>query len=191
MDVPEQGKKPKKTVEKYGFIIEPVGSVAERNHMVNLKSNNLSQKNMDPGQMTLVAMFEYMIGNTDWSVPGRHNMKILKALEFEKPLPYPVPYDFDYTGMVDADYAAPREGLPIRSVRDRYYLGICLPEEHMYHARKLFLEKKDELFRIIQKFPYLDNYEKKYMTKYLKGFYDILESESSFRYNIVDRCKSK
>ncbi len=188
-DKPEAGKKPRKPLEKYGFIIEPVGSVAARNNMVDLKNDRLSMKDMDPQQMTLVAMFEFMIGNTDWSIPGRHNMKLLKSMDFDKPMPFPVPYDFDYSGLVDADYAVPQQGLPITSVRQRFYLGLCLPEKYTDAVRKLFLQKKKDIFRVVREFPYLDKHDKKQVVQYLNGFYNILEKDSSFRFNIVNNCK--
>ena len=189
VDVPENAKKkPRKPFVKYGFIIEHIKSVAERNNMVALKLENLGQSSMDKDQMALVAMFEFMIGNTDWSIAGLHNLKILKAMEFDKPNPYPVPYDFDYSGLVDTEYAIPHENLEIQSVRERIYRGICLPEVHVDKAREIFLNKKDALFKVIDDFQYLDKKEKEYMKKYLESFYNIIESDKSFKYNILDNC---
>ncbi len=190
VDMPDPDRKPRKTLEKYGFIIEPTESMVQRNGMVELKLDHLLQKLMEPQQMALVAMFEYMIGNTDWSVSHRHNIKILKSYKFDDPNPYPVPYDFDYSGMVNTGYAIPRAGLNITSVTERHYLGLCLPEKYLNNTRALFLKKKEVLFRIIAEFTYLDKVEKKRMTKYLKGFFDILESDSSFKYNIQRKCKT-
>ncbi len=188
-DKPEEGKKPRKAEEKYGFIIEPVGSVAKRNGMINLKLDNLTQQDMDTAQMSLVAMFEYMIGNTDWSIPGRHNMKLLKAMDYHRPRPYPVPYDFDYSGFVNADYAVPQEGLPISSVQQRYYLGICVPERYTDAARELFLKKKKDILGVLEDFPYLGKHEKKQAIRYIEDFYDILGSDGSYRFNIVNGCR--
>ena len=63
-----------------------------------------------------------MIGNTDWSVPNQHNCKVLSGMNIEhSDLGTIVPYDFDYSGLVDADYAVPYEGLALESVRERRY----------------------------------------------------------------------
>ncbi len=64
--------------------------------------------------MDRMAIFNYMIGNTDWSVPNQHNVRILSQSNAERPnLGIIVPYDFDYTGLVNADYAVPIEQLGI------------------------------------------------------------------------------
>lgn len=189
VDVPENPKKkPRKPFVKYGFIIEHINSLAERNKMVVLKLENLGQKSMDKDQMALVSLFEFMIGNTDWSIAGLHNLKIIKAMDFTKPNPYPVPYDFDYSGLVDTEYAIPHEDLGIESVRERVYRGVCLPEVNVEKARNLFLNKKDTMFKVIDDFQYLDKREKDNMKKYLESFYSIIESDKSFKYNILDRC---
>ncbi len=72
---------------------------------------------------TRLAVFEYMIGNTDWSDSGAHNVLILAVGNRI----VPVPYDFDFAGAVEAPYAAPAEELSIRSVRQRLYRGWCRP----------------------------------------------------------------
>ena len=73
----------------------------------------------DRRQMTMVAIFEYMIGNTDWSVPGNHNVKLIMSTTDSLHRPYAIPYDFDYSGFVNTDYAVPDEQLSIASVRER------------------------------------------------------------------------
>ena len=191
MDTPPENKKPRKTVEKFGFIIEPVQSVANRNKMVAIKTETLGQKAMDKEYMALVAMFEYMIGNTDWSITGLHNLKIIKAMEFSKPYPYPVPYDFDYSGMVDAEYAIPIEELGIKSVTERLYRGICLPDEYVQRARNIFLKKKEALYKVIDDFQYLNKRSKENMKRYLNSFYTIIESDRSLKREIMNGCLGK
>lgn len=187
MEYIDTGKK-KKVFSKYGFIIEHINSVSERSNAFVLKNEKLGQNIMNKDRLAIVAMFEYMIGNTDWSVTGLHNIKVLKINDFNYPDPFPVPYDFDYSGMVDADYAIPTEDLGIKSVTDRLYRGICLPEANVQNAKKVFIENKSELFKVIENYQYLDKREKRGMTNYLESFFDIIESENSFRYEIVESC---
>lgn len=54
---------------------------------------------------------EFINGNTDWQVADQQNLKLIKLLDFNEPAPYVVPYDFDYTGMVNATYAIPADVL--------------------------------------------------------------------------------
>ena len=73
--------------------------------------------------MTLVAIFQYMIGNTDFGVSANHNIILMQSAKDSTAKPIVVPYDFDYAGFVDAYYAVPNEGLPIENVRQRLYRG--------------------------------------------------------------------
>ncbi|MEA1898407.1 MAG: hypothetical protein U9N53_12180, partial [Bacteroidota bacterium] len=173
---------------KYGFIIEHINSVAERNNSLRIKSEKLAQNLMDKNMMALVALFEFMIGNTDWSVTGLHNMKIIKSKDFTKHEPFPVPYDFDYSGMVNARYAIPSEILEIESVRERKYWGVCLPEENIMNAKAIFLSRKNSLYKLVQEFPYLEKSPKREMVDYLDSFYRILDSDYLFKREIISGC---
>ena len=70
--------------------------------------------------MTMVAMFEYMIGNTDWSVPNYHNIKLMGMKDDKTSRPIAVPYDFDICGFVDPAYATVDEQLNIENVNSAY-----------------------------------------------------------------------
>jgi len=174
---------------KYGFIIEHINSVAERNNCLRLKNKNLAQRLMEKDMMALVAIFEFMIGNTDWSVTGLHNIKIIKSKDFTIPNPYPVPYDFDYSGMVNASYAIPSDILSIESVRERKYWGVCLPEENIQNAKAIFLSRKNSFYKLIQEFPYLEKSTKRGMVDYLDSFYRVLDSDFLFKRDVLSGCE--
>ena len=174
---------------KYGFIIEHINSVADRNNSLRLKSEKLAQMHMEKDIMALVALFEFMIGNTDWSVTGLHNMKIIKSKDFTKPNPYPVPYDFDYSGMVNAAYAIPSEILGIESVRERKYWGVCLPEENVMNAKAIFLSRKSSFYKLVQEFPYIEKSVKRGMVDYMDSFYRILDSDYLLDREVLSGCE--
>ena len=73
--------------------------------------------------MDLVGVFEYLIGNTDWSVIMRHNVRLVQVAG--RDLLYPVAYDWITAGLVNASYARPDPRMPIKSVRQRLYRGMC------------------------------------------------------------------
>ena len=188
MEYIDTGKKKKKVFKKYGFLIEHINSVAERNNAFVMKNEKLGQSVMEKNHMALVALFEYMIGNIDWSITGLHNMKILKINDHNLPEPIPVPYDFDYSGIIDAEYAIPSAKLRIGSVTERLYGGICLPEETIIEAKKVFIENRDAFIKIIEDFEYLDKKGKQKMINYLESFYPIVENEKAFQREIIDAC---
>jgi hypothetical protein len=179
-----------KVIRSYGFFIEPLEILAERLKAVPVASPALNQKNIIPEMMDRVAIFNYMIGNTDWSVPGQHNCRVLSQANFENPgLGIIIPYDFDYSGLVNAHYAIPAEGLGIDNVTQRRFLGACRPEEAYVKALKEFSDKKPELYKVINDFEYLSEKEKKSVTSYLDEFYHNLEKIDGILNIFNNQCK--
>jgi hypothetical protein len=181
--------KKRKPIETYSFFIEPIEMMAERIKSVPIESTNLSQKNIMPTNMDRVAIFNYMIGNTDWSVPNQHNCKVISGYNPQYAgLGILVPYDFDYAGLVNADYAVPYEGLGLKSVTERRYLGICRSEETFQNDLKVFLEKKEGFYKVIREFPLLAEKTKKEMLDYLDSFYDMFDKRNSIVNDMLGGC---
>ena len=181
--------KKSKPIKTYAFLIEPLLMLAERTNCVEVPSPNLTQKNIVPEMMDRVAIFNYMIGNTDWSVPNLHNTKVMSSMKYSGTnLGLVVPYDFDYSGFVNADYAVPYEPLGLKSVRERRYVGICRSEEVFIDALREFKDKKETFYKIINEFQLLDAKEKKDMIGYLDSFYDRFDSRNSVVTDILNGC---
>jgi hypothetical protein len=181
--------KKSKPINTYAFFIEPVEMLAERINATEVTSTNLSQKNILPYMMDRVAIFNFMIGNTDWSVPNQHNCKILTSLKYNTGgLGMIVPYDFDYSGLVDADYAIPFEPLGLESVRERRYVGICRTEDVFTNALKEFSDKKEAFYKVIHEFQLLDEKQKLKMINYLDSFYAGFDKRNSIVTDILSGC---
>ena len=180
-----------KPIKTYAFFIEPVDMLGERTKSTPIEAVNLNQKQMLPEMMDRLAIFNYMIGNTDWSMPNQHNCKILSQMVFTgESLGVIVPYDFDYSGFVDADYAVPHESLGIESVRQRLYLGICRSEDVFINALREFSDKKEQFYKVINDFTLLSEKERKNMTGYLDSFYAGFDKRNSIVFNLLNECKS-
>jgi len=178
-----------KSISTYCFLIEPLNLLAERVGSSPVASLTLSQMNIIPSIMDRMAIFNYMIGNTDWSVPNQHNCKILTGRDFNYPgLGVIIPYDFDYAGIINTDYAVPFDGLGLKSVLERRYLGACRTKEEYITALLEFKEKKSQLYRVIEEFPLLNEKVKKEMTKYLDSFYDDVEKDNRVVKSLMEGC---
>jgi hypothetical protein len=150
----------------------------------------LSQKNILPEMMDRMAIFNFMIGNTDWSVPNQHNTQVFSLLDSTySSMGILVPYDFDHSGLVNAYYASPFEELPIESIRDRLYQGICRDEEVFKAAIKEFADKKEAFYGVIEEFPYLTAKSKKEMINYLNGFYSKFDRWNTIISDMLKSCK--
>ena len=181
--------KKSKPVITYAFLIEPIEILAARTNCVEVTSLKLTQKNIFPYMMDRMAIFNYMIGNTDWSVPNLHNVKVLSKLSLNPTgFGIVVPYDFDYSGLVNAAYAVPYEKLGLKSVTERRYVGICRNEETFIQALQEFRDKKEEFYKVISEFPLLKEKTKKEMTGYLDSFFSGFDKRNSIVSDILSHC---
>jgi hypothetical protein len=175
--------KKRKTYNQFAFLIEPVDMLTKRTNSMQIKSKALNQKNIVPRIMDRLAIFNYMIGNYDWSVPGQHNLKVIKPLIIDTlHRAIAIPYDFDWTGIVDASYAVPAEIVGVETVRERLFTGVCRTRDVYENELKEFVAHKDEFYRLVNDFEYFDKRDKKDITNYLDQFFDHLTGYN----NVVD-----
>jgi hypothetical protein len=183
--------KKRKPIRQYGFFIEPVEMLAARTNTVPINIRTVNQKNILPKVMDRLAIFNYMIGNFDWSVPGQHNVRVIKSLVLDTlQLGIAIPYDFDWAGVVNASYAIPAETLGTNSVRERIFLGVCRSKEVYLKDLEVFLEKKEEFYRVVNEFPYLNQKAKKDITTYLDEFFDQLVGKRTIINILLNKCKA-
>ena len=178
-----------KPITEFGFFIEPIQLLEKRTNSVEVKSAKITQKQIKPEMMDRMAIFNYLIGNTDWSVPILHNVLILAQGSSERPdLAIIVPFDFDYSGLVNTNYAIPFEGLGIKSVRERYYLGICRDKEVFIDALREYSDKKEDLYKVINDFQYLKEKTKKEMINYVDGFLKGIDKPNYLINTFLNTC---
>lgn len=179
--------KARKPLTRYGFLIEDDDAMALRNEGVKLEEEGHHQESTNYDQISKMALFQYMIGNTDWSVSGLHNIRLVHT--GESLLPYAVPYDFDFSGFVNATYASPDPRLPIKTVRQRLYRGYCRPESALTTQVALFESKKEQFYRMINEFQPLRSTVRKDTRKYLDAFYKTLASTRRMQRAFIDACQ--
>lgn len=172
----------------YGFLIEHVDHMAARNTSREVEVPKFSQKLVDMGYMAKVAVFQFAIGNTDWLVENLHNVKLIQLNTFSKQEIYAVPYDFDYSGLVNTIYAVPHEDLGLTSVQERLYRGLCFSKEELESVFQLFRERKTEIFALIDNFDMLEDSHRNAVGKYIEEFYQIIDNPVFVRNQIQGYC---
>lgn len=176
----------------FGFVIEDIDELADRHDMDELEPRSSHPSNQDPEVSSLVALFQYMVGNLDWSpIAGPdqeccHNVKLIGS---EGGPEYPIPYDFDVTGLVDAHYAVPPEGLGVRSVTTRMFRGYCAHSETLPSARARFLSQQAQLMEVIAAEPRLESGERRVAQRFLEGFFEVLSDDSKYEKQIASKCR--
>jgi hypothetical protein len=163
--------------------------MAKRNDCRELDLKKLQAEATDRKYMTMVNLFQFMIGNTDWSVPGDHNIKLIQHRDSANARPFAVPYDFDFGGLVDAPYAIPDEQLGTTSVTQRVYRGFPRTMEELQESIVNFNNKKAEIYKLITDDALLDKKQKDAMIRYLNEFYSIINEPRSIKREFIDNAR--
>lgn len=122
----------------------------------------------------VTALFQYMIGNADWSLTMCRNLEMMRC-DIEDKF-FVVPYDFDFSGLVSANYAVPNADYNQKNIRDRVFLGYFDDINELKPYVEYFKSKKEEVLEYVKDFKELSAYSRRDITEYLEAFYDELES---------------
>jgi len=172
----------------YGILIEDIDDLAARNGMVEFERKIPNQEVCERTELDRIMMFQYLVGNLDFSVPKRHNFKLVA--DSVKPQPVAVPYDFDYTGLVSTSYAKPPPDLEVASVKVRVFRGLCRQEGGYDDAQNHFNKLKPDIYDLYNSSDYLSEKSIASATKFIDGFYKVLENPKSFDQKIFKACRA-
>jgi hypothetical protein len=178
-------KKKKVTPPFYGMLLEEEQQMADRNHDVLIK-RVVRPEQTDQGSFIKMAVFEYLIGNTDWSVQYQ-NTKVIAA--DSNAVPVAVPYDFDQSGLVNTPYAKPAQELELSSVKERRYRGYCIEEmERFDEAITLYNRIKPDIYKLYTDCTLLDPKYVKTTLQYFDEFYKIINDPSALKKEFSYPC---
>lgn len=177
---------------RYGFFIEPAEQLAARIGGVPIDLEGMSLARLNQQQAALVYVFQYLIGNTDWSLATSDNKDQCchngLLVEVDDLIDY-VPYDFDLSGLVDARYAKPAPPLRIPNVRVRRYRGYCTNPAVLAAALQKARDSETGLYEIVRNAPGLDADERDAATEYLARFYELAGDERKLLSKFEGRCQ--
>ncbi|MCH5375309.1 MAG: hypothetical protein JJ992_15160, partial [Planctomycetes bacterium] len=178
------------------FLIEDDKYVANRNGLNMIEARFLQHGYHDRARQNLVHVFEYMIGNTEYSLvnpePGEdccHNADILSATE--SPPYIALPFDFDFSGLVNAPYAEPNPKYPINSVRRRFYKGLCSNNDILPETLEVFRHRRADMYRAIDSISDYGVHAARAASstaRYLDGFFDTINDPERVRERLIERC---
>jgi hypothetical protein len=176
---------------RYAFIAEEPAMLAARLHASQTKITGAGPGDIEPFHGVLASVFQYMIGNTDWAVSALHNVELIQLPTGEY---WPVVYDFDFSGAVNARYATADPRLHLRTVRERLYRGYCVTDPGVYpEVYKIFNAKKDSIYAL-----YRDPLGKLLKPdvvdetlKYFDDFYKVINEPRLAKMNIMEACMGK
>ncbi|MGH8122765.1 MAG: hypothetical protein ACREPT_08315 [Rudaea sp.] len=178
----------------FGFLIEDDSAVAKRNHLKKIKAASVPLEQLEPLDASRFSLFEYLIGNTDFaqlSGPTADKCCHNSVLIGENPQAklYTVPYDFDSSGLVDAQYAVPNPVLKIRSNRERVFRGFCAYNATLPAARGEMLRLEPKILELARAESRLTADSREWVTDYLGKGFDVLRDDAKFARDVTEKCR--
>lgn len=172
-----------------GFLIEEEEQMAKRNKTKLLQVKNIQGESTETETFLKMAVFQYMIGNTDWSVSYLHNIRIIAFDSLS--IPSVVPYDFDHSGIVNAPYALPPEQLELKSTQERRFRGYCITDwKTMDEVIATYQRLKDNIYNVYTANKLLDAKYVKSTIRFLDEFYETINNTKRMRQEFSYPCKN-
>jgi hypothetical protein len=179
----------KPAATRAAVFLEDEDNLAERLGGRVFEMKGVPAGQLEPFDTFVMSLFQFMIGNTDWSVPGLHNIQIIQADSATLPRHLALAYDWDFTGLIRTRYSAPDPRLRIRSVRDRLYRGVCPAEPDLANAIALFNERRAAILAVYDGVPGLQPSIARDGREYIEDFFRIINDPRRVRRDIVDACE--
>ena len=185
----------KETWTDLAFVIEDDSDLAKRLGLERLYLPEVRYADLDHPQAAIVQLFQLLIANNDFSVIRGsrdedccHNVQLLgeKGATTGR---IPIPFDFDMSGLVNADYATPPDQVPVRDVRVRYFNGLCQPGHILDEAISHVQSRREEILSLYRNSAELDDKTKANTVTYVEDFFAILDDPQRVEHEIVGRCR--
>ncbi|MEO7655546.1 MAG: hypothetical protein ABIS23_07670 [Sphingomicrobium sp.] len=184
----------KAMIARPGFFIEDLDDAARRNATPRLRAGpKIPIADLNPRDAALYGLFQHMIGNHDWSMRagpmGKECCHNAEMIGWAGPgRATPIPYDFDYSGLVGAPYAIPPEQLGLNSVKDRKYRGYCRHNDAVREVARTIRASWPAVLAEFDSIPGLDGRARSTARSYLQGFYADIASDAAVETRLISRC---
>ena len=175
--------------EKYSFFLEDKDHAAERNGLIE-KDFFLTPFALERENFMKLSVFQYLIGNKDWFVTSRHNIIIMQQSDSSRP-PYAVPYDFDFSGFVNAPYTNPPQGPENLLIDRRVFKGLCYSEEEFGKVFDFYRELRTVFRSIIRDQKLLSPASRRHILSYISQFYTVISSRDLIASEFLGHCETK
>jgi hypothetical protein len=180
-------------MSRFAFLIEDDDDMAARSGWEVIKVPSIHPYDLRASHLRLLELFQYMIGNTDWSVsrPERgkgyccHNARVIGNMQG---VAVPVPYDFDLAGSVNARYARPAPDLEITYVTERLYRGFCGTRADLEGALPRFVEQREAIYQLYRSQVGLSDEERQRLLDFYDDFYRIIADPDLITSELMERC---
>lgn len=176
------------------FFIESVDEAASRLQRKAIRPPNISPEQFNKREMAHNALFQFLIGNTDFAVKRGpsgegccHNGRTLAEPGKQEDWVV-LPYDFDQAGVMNTSYALPDERFRIRTVTTRLYRGFCWHNDELMESIALFNERRDKLLAALVPAGVSKRKAAK-ATQFLNRFFATVNDPDKLQEQVLDKCR--
>jgi hypothetical protein len=160
------GNQPKYTVK--AILLEDEEETVARLDGELVDFYGMTTDSLQTQQAALTALFQYMIGNTDWNIAEQRNVRFVRTKAGELLL---IPFDFDFAGFVNAPYATPLAETGLKNVRDRYLMADKLNASALEAAYRTMQASRPAFNQICQS-AFVTPADAAKLVEYLNSFYE-------------------
>jgi hypothetical protein len=176
-----------------GFFIEHHARLAQRLGLNDSQVEQISLGQLDPVQANLVDTFMYMIANTDYSMlvgeDGEDCCHNIRPLKDNNERYVPIPFDFDFSGFVNAPYAEPPPGINLSSIRQRRYRGFCVHNNLSEATLARFRKERSAITAILADTSYVSPQQAAKAKDFIDGFYAVINNPAKVNSELLDACR--
>jgi len=180
-------------VSRVGFFLEDSADIAKRNDMREVVAGErIPVTWLRPDDAARYAVFQDLIANHDWSMRAGpagdeccHNARLIGVAGPGQVIP--VPYDFDFSGLVNAPYATAPDELGIGDVRQRVYRGYCSHGAQALAAARQMRDQRPAMLAVLAQTAGIESRTVQTATAFLDRFFnDIATDDKAAR--TLSRC---
>ncbi len=177
---------PSRSFTRRAFLIEDQDALAGRLGGKILKKDGLSNQEMDQQGLALLYLFQYVIGNIDWSIEARQNLKLLD-LDSPDGL-FALPYDFDFAQIISPHYIDRAPKLGPETLRHQLFHDLCLSPKELDPIIDRIQDAQGQIHQLISSAKYLDEQLKSKLDRQFSNFYNTLEDENLVQKEFIRPC---
>lgn len=179
----------KKLFEKYSFFIEDKDHAAVRNNSV-VRDTFLTPSDLNRENLKKLSVFQYIIGNRDWIVSLQQNIIIMQDKDNSDSF-CAVPYDFDFSGFVNAEYTQSKI-LPRDPVSERRaFKGLCYTDDELKEVFEFYTRLRPVFESIIKDQKAMTRFNRDQILTYLDDSYKIIENSDLFKKEFLSACETE
>ena len=173
---------------QYGFLIESDEGLAERLGGSVAEVTAIRFSDMDPVQTSRMNVFQYLIGNKDWSLVRAeydetccHNVDVLQVSD----MLLPVPYDFDLAALTRANYPGGRLNISTR----REYAGYCrTPADAIAETVDHVQQLRRDIMAALAESPALSDRTLERRARFLTAYFEEAADNDALLSKFARRC---